>query len=262
MKRFRYKGDLSKHIKKYHPGHEQVLVPLELQPDELETLAAINQKQSNNPNAVTIAIGTPAASASSSARSTPTVPRTLPSSTDVTPSATPNQTNQAQQLQPTAQQAPSQTLFFPLLPQHPVKPSELEGVQALVVTGESSSPQVQVQQQQQPLQQHQQQQQPLMQVQNSSHILTHSNSTSDDNNDPSLDDQIIDMLAADANDVAGDDLLNPSNVSVVVTEAPAAAAFVKAEPQPQVAAAIAEPTKLDLVVIVVISCYHSKSSSH
>ena len=25
LKRFRYKGDLSKHIKRYHPGHVQVI---------------------------------------------------------------------------------------------------------------------------------------------------------------------------------------------------------------------------------------------
>merc|ERR1719219_472653 len=38
LKRFRYKGDLSKHIKKYHPGHTQDLTPVPLQEDELINL--------------------------------------------------------------------------------------------------------------------------------------------------------------------------------------------------------------------------------
>jgi len=35
LKRFRYKGDLSKHIKRYHPGHTQALTPVPLQEDEI-----------------------------------------------------------------------------------------------------------------------------------------------------------------------------------------------------------------------------------
>ena len=38
LKRFRYKGDLSKHIKKYHPGHTQELTPVPPQEDELLNL--------------------------------------------------------------------------------------------------------------------------------------------------------------------------------------------------------------------------------
>eukprot|EP00088_Acartia_fossae_P018088 TRINITY_DN20399_c0_g1_i3.p1 TRINITY_DN20399_c0_g1~~TRINITY_DN20399_c0_g1_i3.p1 ORF type:complete len:1235 (+),score=303.28 TRINITY_DN20399_c0_g1_i3:275-3706(+) len=38
LKRFRYKGDLSKHIKRYHPGHVQELTPIPLQEDELAAL--------------------------------------------------------------------------------------------------------------------------------------------------------------------------------------------------------------------------------
>ena len=37
LKRFRYKGDLSKHIKRYHPGHSQALTPVPLQEDELRS---------------------------------------------------------------------------------------------------------------------------------------------------------------------------------------------------------------------------------
>ena len=40
LKRFRYKGDLSKHIKRYHPEHIQDLVPVALQEDEIRTLQA------------------------------------------------------------------------------------------------------------------------------------------------------------------------------------------------------------------------------
>ena len=39
LKRFRYKGDLSKHIKRYHPGHMQPLTPVALQQDEIAALA-------------------------------------------------------------------------------------------------------------------------------------------------------------------------------------------------------------------------------
>merc|ERR1712223_1103392 len=45
LKRFRYKGDLSKHIKKYHPGHSQDLTPVPLQDDELLNLQQQNQTQ-------------------------------------------------------------------------------------------------------------------------------------------------------------------------------------------------------------------------
>merc|ERR1719205_535828 len=48
LKRFRYKGDLSKHIKKYHPGHSQDLTPVPLQEDELINLQ--NQATASKPN--------------------------------------------------------------------------------------------------------------------------------------------------------------------------------------------------------------------
>jgi hypothetical protein len=43
LKRFRYKGDLSKHIKRYHPGHLQALTPVALQDDEIAALANAQQ---------------------------------------------------------------------------------------------------------------------------------------------------------------------------------------------------------------------------
>merc|ERR1719464_151920 len=43
LKRFRYKGDLSKHIKRYHPGHMQPLTPVALQDDEIAALANAQQ---------------------------------------------------------------------------------------------------------------------------------------------------------------------------------------------------------------------------
>ena len=43
LKRFRYKGDLSKHIKRYHPGHTQALTPVPLQDDEVAALANAQQ---------------------------------------------------------------------------------------------------------------------------------------------------------------------------------------------------------------------------
>jgi len=43
LKRFRYKGDLSKHIKRYHPGHTQALTPVPLQDDEIAALANAQQ---------------------------------------------------------------------------------------------------------------------------------------------------------------------------------------------------------------------------
>lgn len=43
LKRFRYKGDLSKHIKRYHPGHSQALTPVPLQEDEMAALANAQQ---------------------------------------------------------------------------------------------------------------------------------------------------------------------------------------------------------------------------
>jgi len=53
LKRFRYKGDLSKHIKRYHPGHSQDLTPVPLQEDEIAALE--NAQQAAKQKAITIA---------------------------------------------------------------------------------------------------------------------------------------------------------------------------------------------------------------
>jgi len=55
LKRFRYKGDLSKHIKRYHPGHTQQLTPVPLQDDEIAALQNAHQaaKQKSIPITVT-----------------------------------------------------------------------------------------------------------------------------------------------------------------------------------------------------------------
>merc|ERR1719474_484212 len=53
LKRFRYKGDLSKHIKRYHPGHTQDLTPVPLQEDELAALE--NAQQTAIQKTITIA---------------------------------------------------------------------------------------------------------------------------------------------------------------------------------------------------------------
>jgi hypothetical protein len=85
MKRFRYKGDLAKHIKRYHPGHLQDLVPIPLQKDEVSALPAKVAKFSK-PQAIS---------------------------------------NIGQKGTHTSPSSDSNKYFFPLLPQHPVTQSEL-----------------------------------------------------------------------------------------------------------------------------------------
>lgn len=55
LKRFRYKGDLSKHIKRYHPGHIQALAPIPLQSDEIAALENA-QQQANSVKPKTLAV--------------------------------------------------------------------------------------------------------------------------------------------------------------------------------------------------------------
>jgi len=55
LKRFRYKGDLSKHIKRYHPGHLQPLTPVALQDDEIAALA--NAQQAAKQKTVVVSSG-------------------------------------------------------------------------------------------------------------------------------------------------------------------------------------------------------------
>merc|ERR1719350_2708877 len=55
LKRFGYKGDLSKHIKRYHPGHLQPLTPVALQDDEIAALA--NAQQAAKQKTVVVSSG-------------------------------------------------------------------------------------------------------------------------------------------------------------------------------------------------------------
>ena len=54
LKRFRYKGDLSKHIKRYHPGHSQALTPVPLQDDEVAALANAQQQAASTKQKVIV----------------------------------------------------------------------------------------------------------------------------------------------------------------------------------------------------------------
>ena len=73
LKRFRYKGDLSKHIKKYHPGHTQELTPIPLQEDELINLQ--NQTFKSSSSATTTTVVVSASSASDNKFFLPLLPR-------------------------------------------------------------------------------------------------------------------------------------------------------------------------------------------
>merc|ERR1719245_2568808 len=94
--------------------------------------------------------------------------------------------------------------FFPLLPQHPVKPSELKGIElvrtlsaasvAPTAAATKSATIVLSQQRQQPTQE---EQQPAPIAAAIVETLNNSGAGSDDNQDPSLDDNIINMLAAE-----------------------------------------------------------------
>ena len=108
MKRFRYKGDLSKHIKRYHPGHTQSLTPVPLQDDEVTAIALNNKTQSTITQRPTSNIVT----------STPvsTQLRTSKPSTVTSKKAT-----------VTTIGATDNKFFLPLLPKHPVQQSELPG---------------------------------------------------------------------------------------------------------------------------------------
>ena len=177
MKRFRYKGDLSKHIRKYHPGHKQELVPIPLQEDELLTLQKSGLvKKASLPPVVSAAAPiatTPSAAVVAASAAAPTI--TMPVQDQ-------------------------NKYFFPLLPQHPVKPSELKGIElartssAPTAAAVKSATIVLSQQRQQPAQE-QQQATPIAAA--IVETLNNSGAGSDDNQDPSLDDNIINMLAAE-----------------------------------------------------------------
>merc|ERR1719389_1288194 len=71
LKRFRYKGDLSKHIKRYHPGHSQALTPVPLQDDELAALSNAQQVSSSKQKVIVVSgsHGTAGAATSAAASS-------------------------------------------------------------------------------------------------------------------------------------------------------------------------------------------------
>ena len=104
MKRFRYKGDLSKHIKRYHPGHTQPLTPVPLQEDEIAAMA-LNNKPSTSKSTPTIV----STSSSIQIKTSTIVSNVNAKSTTTTIGATDNK------------------FFLPLLPKHPVQQSELPG---------------------------------------------------------------------------------------------------------------------------------------
>eukprot|EP00095_Tigriopus_kingsejongensis_P002910 maker-scaffold336_size202805-snap-gene-1.35 protein:Tk02910 transcript:maker-scaffold336_size202805-snap-gene-1.35-mRNA-1 annotation:"zinc finger protein 729-like" len=167
LKRFRYKGDLSKHIKRYHPGHVQELVPIPLQEDEMATL------QQNMANAAMKKTTITSVSATvTNASALPVAGPSKATITEVVPSQQPARSS-------------SNSLFFPLLPQHPVKPSELQSIN----NGSTGSSQTNGNGMRSPSAT------PTFVIQHH-----HQQSSSDDNNDPSLDENIIEMLTADDDD--------------------------------------------------------------
>ena len=102
MKRFRYKGDLSKHIKRYHPGHTQALTPVPLQEDEIATMALNNKPATSKPVA--------------------TIVSSSPSTQIKTSTTTSNVNTKSINIGAT-----DNKFFLPLLPKHPVQQSELPG---------------------------------------------------------------------------------------------------------------------------------------
>ena len=103
MKRFRYKGDLSKHIKRYHPGHTQPLTPVPLQEDEITTISLGNKSQTAAGRSVQTVVATPTTIQFKTSK----VSASKTTSTSI--GATDNK------------------FFLPLLPRHPVQQSELPG---------------------------------------------------------------------------------------------------------------------------------------
>ena len=194
LKRFRYKGDLSKHIRKYHPGHKQELVPIPLQEDELLTLQKSGLVKKASLPVVTASVTQRVDMATTASRVA-----TTPSAAAVASSGAPPTITMPLQDQ--------NKYFFPLLPQHPVKPSELRGIELLRTSSASCAPTaaaaaaarsatiVLSQQRQQPAAQEKQQATPIAAA--IVETLNNSGAGSDDNQDPSLDDNIINMLAAE-----------------------------------------------------------------
>lgn len=150
MKRFRYKGDLSKHIKRYHPGHTQPLTPVPLQEDELRT--AFNAKHIYQTSSSSSGISSNSSTSSRSSTSSVASAAAAAAAQAVTASS-----HQQQQPATIHIQHPQQVIavaatgasggaavvaasssssgggrsgdnkfFLPLLPQHPLRPTELQ----------------------------------------------------------------------------------------------------------------------------------------
>jgi hypothetical protein len=130
LKRFRYKGDLSKHIRKYHPTHKQELVPIPLQEDELLTLQKSGLvKKTLHSTVVAATAAAAAAAAAKAAQQQRELSETAIAAEPALAAATGGTVT-------VTAPAPQNKFFFPLLPQHPVKQSEL-GIQ---IGSEPSSP--------------------------------------------------------------------------------------------------------------------------
>ena len=121
LKRFRYKGDLSKHIKKYHPGHSQDLTPVPLQEDELINLQ--NQATASTPNSASVVFKASTASMTSTTSKgqlTTSIASAIPQATVVISNNTRASTSAS-----SSDGGSENKFFLPLLPRHPVQHDEL-----------------------------------------------------------------------------------------------------------------------------------------
>ena len=144
MKRFRYKGDLSKHIKRYHPGHTQPLTPVPLQEDELRSAftakhiyqtssssSGISSNSSTSSRSSTSSVSSAAAASTTQAVVTtaaatvaPTIHIQHPQQV-IAVEATAGSGGGAVVAAASSQQQGDNKFFLPLLPQHPLRPTEL-----------------------------------------------------------------------------------------------------------------------------------------
>ena len=146
MKRFRYKGDLSKHIKRYHPGHTQPLTPVPLQEDELRSAftakhiyqtssssssSGISSNSSTSSRSSTSSVSSAAAAASTTQAVVTTAAATVAPTIHIqhpqqviAVAATAGSGGGAVVAAASSQQGDNK-FFLPLLPQHPLRPTEL-----------------------------------------------------------------------------------------------------------------------------------------
>ena len=122
LKRFRYKGDLSKHIKKYHPGHSQDLTPVPLQEDELINLQNQATASTPNTNASVVFKASTASMTSTTSKSqlTTSIASAIPQATVVISNNTRASTSASN-----SDGGSENKFFLPLLPRHPVQHDEL-----------------------------------------------------------------------------------------------------------------------------------------